>query len=309
MGRYRVRARQNLYDIALHIYGSIEGIVDLMMNNVDLSLCDKLKPGDELLFTDDFVINNDVVSFYRMNKLIPSNGERTVYFKTASYPMLFECVLNPEITTVEFTVAGNGVLEIDWGDNSGLQTLHLSGEPQTKVHFFDNRVATSRKIRFYGDAELTLLDLTGLIPDGVFVLKPIYIERFCLNGTKAGIDFINLFEGTFRIEMKNRSSGSLLSLLSCKKLKRLDLSGGRFDQPVIDEYLICLVKKHEGRRNCEITLSVPPSGEYRCPERDDEGNYQINSGMEAVWLLVNEPAWNEAGEWKFTINGDVYCKS
>jgi hypothetical protein len=29
MGKYRVIAGQNLYDIALHIYGSIEGIVDL----------------------------------------------------------------------------------------------------------------------------------------------------------------------------------------------------------------------------------------------------------------------------------------
>ena len=29
MGKYRVIAGQNLYDIALHIYGSIEGIVDM----------------------------------------------------------------------------------------------------------------------------------------------------------------------------------------------------------------------------------------------------------------------------------------
>ena len=46
MGRYRVIAGQNLYDIALHIYGSIEGIVDLMMCNSDLSLDTTLKVGD-----------------------------------------------------------------------------------------------------------------------------------------------------------------------------------------------------------------------------------------------------------------------
>ncbi|MCS2956861.1 hypothetical protein NXX53_06170 [Bacteroides salyersiae] len=43
MGKYTVITGQNLYDIALHIYGSIEGIVDLLMNNPDLSLCDNLK--------------------------------------------------------------------------------------------------------------------------------------------------------------------------------------------------------------------------------------------------------------------------
>ena len=48
MGKYRVIAGQNLYDIALHIYGSIEGIVDLMMCNTDLSLDTTLKVGDEL---------------------------------------------------------------------------------------------------------------------------------------------------------------------------------------------------------------------------------------------------------------------
>ena len=36
MGRYKVIAGQNIYDIALHIYGSIEGIVDLMMCNTCL---------------------------------------------------------------------------------------------------------------------------------------------------------------------------------------------------------------------------------------------------------------------------------
>ena len=31
MGKYIVTNGQNIYDISLHLYGSIEGIVDLMM--------------------------------------------------------------------------------------------------------------------------------------------------------------------------------------------------------------------------------------------------------------------------------------
>ena len=50
MGRYRVIAGQNIFDVALHLYGSIEGIVDLMMNNADLSLATVLTVGQELVY-------------------------------------------------------------------------------------------------------------------------------------------------------------------------------------------------------------------------------------------------------------------
>lgn len=307
MGRYIVTTGQNIYDVALHIYGSIEGIVDLMMNNTALSLCETLKAGDELLFTDDFVINNDIVSYYRMNSIVPSNGERTVYFKNSVYHKLIEIYINCKITTVQLDISGTGVLEIDWGDNSAMQVVKLSNQTKTIHHFFDNKIHTRRKICFYGDADFNLLDLSGLNPDSIFLLQPLYIERFSLNEGKAGIDFIRLFEGTFKIEMKKIRSSSLLPLIKCKKLMELDLSGGIFDQIVIDEYLISLVKEHYGRRNCTVTLTSRPSGEYHEPMRDANNNYIINYGMEAVWLLVNEPSWNEGGAWKFTIAGEVYC--
>ena len=38
MGSYRVVTGQNIYDVALHLYGSVEGIVDLLVNNPALSL-------------------------------------------------------------------------------------------------------------------------------------------------------------------------------------------------------------------------------------------------------------------------------
>ena len=31
MGKYRVVAGQNIYDVALYLYGSIEGVVDLLI--------------------------------------------------------------------------------------------------------------------------------------------------------------------------------------------------------------------------------------------------------------------------------------
>ena len=51
MGNYTITTGQNLYDIAMHIHGSIEGIVDLMINNSELSLDDKLQAGAQLIYT------------------------------------------------------------------------------------------------------------------------------------------------------------------------------------------------------------------------------------------------------------------
>lgn len=65
MGRYITTHGQNLYDVALHIYGSIEGIVDLLMNNTTLSLNDNLKAGIELVYTDNFIINSDTAHYLK----------------------------------------------------------------------------------------------------------------------------------------------------------------------------------------------------------------------------------------------------
>ena len=46
---------------------------------------------------------------------------------------------------------------------------------------------------------------------------------------------------------------------------------------------------------------------YREPDRDTEtGRYRIASGMEAVWVILHEEAWNEGGAWKFIIDDITY---
>ena len=45
---YKVQKNQNIYDVALYLFGSIEGIFELMANNPELSYDTELKEGDEL---------------------------------------------------------------------------------------------------------------------------------------------------------------------------------------------------------------------------------------------------------------------
>lgn len=91
MGSYRVVSGQNIYDVALHLYGSIEGIVDLLMCNPALTLDTVLKVGEELMYTDDFVIDADVVAYNRQHGVIPANGERQYILKSSRSLLPYSC--------------------------------------------------------------------------------------------------------------------------------------------------------------------------------------------------------------------------
>ena len=306
MGRYIVTSGQNIYDVALHVYGSVEGIVDLMMNNTSLSLANVLKAGDELEYTDDFIINKGIVTYYKMNGIVPSNGERNVYFKHPSFPKLAKILIDNKKNSVEFSLSGSGKMEIDWGDNSTLQAITLSNEQQTFRHHFDNNVPGKRKIFIYGSIQVKQFDCSGFQAFSIILFQPVSVEKLTLQQARLEIDFISLLTGIYDIDITGLRCNNLLPLLNCNQLMNLNLSGINITQEVLDEYLKNLVKQYYGRRNCCITLNMKPSGEYREPVRDGNLNYILSSGMEAVWALVNEPAWNEGGYWKFIIEDTIY---
>ena len=134
MGSYRVVAGQNIYDVALHLYGSVEGIVDLLVNNPALSLETELCSGQELTYTDGFVINADVVAYNEMHGIVPSNGERHVYPKYFTGPFTAAFLLPPTLVSAECKVSGTGTLEVDWGDDSAVETVILGHTPCTLRH-------------------------------------------------------------------------------------------------------------------------------------------------------------------------------
>ena len=108
MGKYRVVAGQNIYDVALYLYGSIEGVVDLLINNPDLSFATTLTAGRELVYTDDFVIRADVVAYNGLHGIVPANGERHVYPKTFTLPLAVV------LTVLSSMSSGSSVREIHW---------------------------------------------------------------------------------------------------------------------------------------------------------------------------------------------------
>lgn len=306
MGRYKITQGQNLYDIALHVHGSIEGIVDLLINNPSLSMDDDLKAGDGLDFTDGFVINADVVAYNTTHDIIPASGERKVYPKHFTGPVMAQFYLPCQRNGAAFFASGKGNLEIDWGDNSAPQTISLTGKGQTITHYFDNRTSCSRRIGIYGNFELDTFDISDLQADDIYLILPVTALHAVLHRSGCSLEFIRLLPELRTLDLQGGKINDLSAVLDCKLLTVLDLSGCTLNRQVTDNYLAGLATRHHGRTACRVTLTSQPSGQYREPSRDGNLNYVITSGMEAVWLLTHEPAWNETGIWEFNINNTIY---
>jgi hypothetical protein len=297
MGRYTVTEGQNLYDVALHLTGSVEGIVDLLICNPSLSLADTLRSGDTLVYTDGFVIDADVVAKYRRENIVPAGGERSVYPKYPTGVRRLWFTVDATQPTTAFALSGSGRIEIDWGDNSPLETVVLGASVRTLSHRFDNTVTEPRQVRLYGDFTLRSLDLSESGARSVRLSEPLYCERFSLCGGSYPVDFLPLLDGVFRMDLRRLSCGSLLPVAECRELMTLDLSDADVSRAAVDEYLLRLVSHHYGRRNCDLTLPVVPSGSYAEPVRNAAGACVPATGLEAVWLLTHEPSWNEGGAW------------
>ena len=307
MGKYRVIAGQNLYDIALHIYGSIEGIVELMMCNTDLSLDTTPKVGDELIYSDDFVINADVVAYNEMHGIVPSNGEHHVYPKVFTKPLAVAFSLPTQILSVHCSVSGVGTLEIDWGDNSDTEVITLTDKPQLLKHIFDNKVRKRRRIRWFTDAYFKQVDWSGLQPTSVVILRPLPIEELTVMDATLTLDSLQMVTGIYSLNLSGLTSGNLKPLVECRELMQLNLTDARIKPTVLDEWLIAMVERYGNRRNCEVTLTSVPTGDYQEPARNaDTGKYIITSGMQAIWVITHEESWNEGGKWKFIINEKEY---
>ena len=305
MGKYIVTAGQNIYDVAMHLYGAPEGLLDLFINNPSLSYSKELPIGDELTYTDEFVVNKDIVSYNKIHNIIPANGERHIYFKEIR-DILLEAYIPNQKNSASLVFSGEGVLTIDWGDNTDLENVVLDRSVKEAHHFFNSTLSGHRKIRLCGDAKFQYLELSKLEAVEIYLLQPLYTEKFTLQHTDVNVQFIKLLENCYQIDLTGIETKSLLPLLKLKGLMRLKLDDTHIKPSVIDEYLIELVKQYEDRRSCHVSLTISPTGVYEEPPKNTNGNYILASGMEAIWVILHEPAWNEGGNWKFIINGKTY---
>lgn len=306
MGKYKVVAGQTLYDVALHLYGSIEGITDLMVSNPTLSLDETLLAGRELTYSDDFMIDEDVVTWYKNRSLTPANGERGVYPKAPTLPPLAEVRVAKEVLNVGLSLSGSGTIEVDWGDNSPMQVILLNFQTTEVRHTFDNAVSGFRRIRLFGVPDLRELDLSAMQLHALYLFGHLPVESFIMRDSNVDLSFAPLLKGVRSMDLRGTITSDLLPLVENHALATLDLGTSSLKRDAVDGYLFSLVERYYERRSCHVTLDVVPSGEYREPLRDANGRYLLRTGMGAVWVLTHEQSWNEASPWVFIIGGKEY---
>lgn len=67
---YTIYEGQSLLDVALELYGDIEGVITLIEDNPDLSsLDDDLYPGQQLLIDSTKAINEDIAGYYQQEAI------------------------------------------------------------------------------------------------------------------------------------------------------------------------------------------------------------------------------------------------
>lgn len=157
MKEYTVRHGQNIYDVALQLYGSIEGVFDILVNN-DLSLNSELKPGDIIRYDESFRINSGIIKTLEDNEVIPANGD-DVYdisgFDTSNLRIIVDQMGASSVLEIRL-VSGN--MTIDWGDG------HMDSISDTRTHLFDHPYLDDGRhgICIYGDFQIMDIDLTEI---------------------------------------------------------------------------------------------------------------------------------------------------
>lgn len=199
MQTYIAKSGQNIFDIALTIYGSIEGVFDLLISNSWLTYDTPIKAGMTIEYHNDFVINSDIVRWFQTNGVVPKNGhhsyscakisdvfslwlytyraeeydriaklpvdERNAYLEKFSQPRILiqqvgsECSMSPWLM-------GDTYIVVDWGDYSAPQIIGYTGDEQELSHCYNGN--GNHIIRVYGNFSLHSLDLSLL--NGIYYL-------------------------------------------------------------------------------------------------------------------------------------------
>lgn len=210
MAQYIVRSGQNIYDVALALYGSVEGIFDLLVSNSWLNMTTQLTYGMVLSYNKQFVINKDITIWLKDNDILVRNGEHICSsediehrikehiqtYHTELYNsihemspdeqnMFWETLYTPrmvinhqgQVTSINLRLKENKHLIVDWGDYSPVEIIETVEEQEIE-HCYKG--SSTHKITLYGDFEFDLLDFSNL--NGIYYpLGTIYADKFISN--------------------------------------------------------------------------------------------------------------------------------
>lgn len=288
MPTYKVKNGQTLFDIALHLYGTIEGLFDLLISNPDVNMSTSLEAGQLLEYHDEFVINQGIVDKFASEGMVISNGERHVYHKMIESDLKAIICVPSDLDLEEFVISGDGIMSIDWGDNSDVESVCLSSTPSLIYHYFDN-IVDERRIRIYGDFTIQCLDVSRT-NGNIMLTRPLTVDEFVCQSNDMSLQCLFLFKDIYSVDLKNTTISDLSPVYDMS-LMFLDLRGVKYQNPdILTGYLKHIRDNYGTRRACKVYLDTMPSQE----------------GMQAIQEIISEPEWNIPTKWEFHINDIIY---
>lgn len=196
MLKYKVRSGQNIYDVALTLHGSVEGIFDLLASNEWLTMETQLSSGMELNYHDEFVINKNISLWLKENDIIVKNGEHIYHHLSIEdfvkqhiqehHPEQYEAtnamspdeqnmfwdgickprmIINQQgqLSTIILKLKPDRHLIIDWGDYSSPQIIE--GTEEQEIEHCYKGLGTHIVV-LYGNFDFDVLNLKAV--NGVY---------------------------------------------------------------------------------------------------------------------------------------------
>ena len=207
MEQYTVRSGQNIYDVALTIYGSVEGLFDLLLSNSWLTVDTPLSSGMQISYHKDFIINQDIADNLASSGIRIKNGdhtyrtpdperaiknhisqfhpeimdslealsddERNSYWETACHPFMVASQYG-NLSSIAIRLRRNSHILIDWGDYSGMEIIGLGDKEEIEHEY---KGSQRHIITMYGNPEFKIFDIRGI--GGIYyALDAIHTENF-----------------------------------------------------------------------------------------------------------------------------------
>lgn len=151
MNKYIVKSGQNLFDIALAIYGSIEGVFDLLTSNPDvkgqaLSFDSILPAGVSLNYNEEYIINKNIKDNLEDLNVKVANGEHI--FKNAN---ISESISNAlDDYNSDILKQANSIYPGVYSDGSIMQGSNLTLQRLFMLYILQNYIGS-------GNSDLELL--------------------------------------------------------------------------------------------------------------------------------------------------------
>lgn len=225
MDSYISKSGQNIFDIALTLYGTIDGIFDLLASNPEsingepLTVNTNIPAGTVLYYHSEYVVNANMANWINDNIVKVQNGNHYFEYKTPKDALKQWIDKNGEfdkdtdfgrmteeeieqwwelVTRTSLIIKQSGALSsitaklrtncamiIDWGDTTEME-IHTTDDGKfTSEHCYED--SGEHIIRIYGELRCEWLDLSGV--SGVYYpINIIYTDAFNSNITDETIN-------------------------------------------------------------------------------------------------------------------------